>query len=89
LRQNGFEVSNTAYFVYTNGIKGDGHFDDCFNFTFKLIMYEGNDNWIEPALLEINQLLKSQVPPAATQDCKQCEYLDKALNIYYSSFSAT
>ena len=82
LRQNGFEVSNTAYFVYTNGIK-DGHFNDCLNFTTKLIPYEGNDAWIEPALLEINQLLKSQTPPAATKDCKQCEYVEKALNLFH------
>ena len=81
LRQNGFEVSNTAYFVYTNGIN-DGNFNDCLNFTTKLIPYEGNDAWIEPALLEIKELLKSQVPPATTKDCKQCEYLDKAFNLF-------
>ena len=85
LRQNGFAVSNTAYFVYTNGIKGEGHFNDRLIFTTKLIPYEGKDTWIEPALLEINELLKSQVPPAATKDCKQCEYLDKALNLFYLS----
>ena len=32
--------------------------------------------------LEINELLRSQVPPAATKDCKQCEYLDKAFNLF-------
>ena len=29
------------------------------------------DAWIEPSLLEINELFKSQVPPAATKDCTQ------------------
>ena len=80
LLENGFEVSKTAYFVYTNGIKGDGYFNDRLNFTTKLIPYEGKDTWSEPALFEINVLLKSQVAPAATKDCKQCEYLDKTLN---------
>ena len=88
LRENGFEVSNTAYFVYTNGIKGDGHFNDRLNFTTKLIPYEGNDAWIEPVLLEINELLRSQVPPVATKDCKLCEYLDKAFNLF-QAISAT
>ena len=88
LRHNGFEVSNTAYFVYTNGIKGDGHFNDRLNFTTKVISYEGNDDWIEPVLFEINELLKCQVSPGATKDCKQCEYLDKALNLYHPSVFA-
>jgi len=38
--------------------------------------------------LEINELLKFQVSPAARKDCKQCEYLDKALNLYHPSVSA-
>ena len=67
---------------------GDGHFNDRLNFTTKIIPYEGKDAWIEPALLEINELLKFQTPPAATKDCKQCEYLDKALKLYHPSVSA-
>ena len=82
LRQIGFEVPSTPYFFYANGIKGDGHFNDDLNFTTQLILFEWNDAKIEPALLEINELLKSHVPPAVTKDCKQCEYVEKALNIF-------
>jgi hypothetical protein len=86
LRQNGLAVSNTAYFVYTNAIKDECHFNNTLNFSTKIIPYVGTDNWIEPALLEINELVKSQAPPAAAIDCKQCDYLDKALNLFPAIF---
>jgi len=79
LRQNGFKVSNTGYFVYTNGLKGDAHFNNRLDFTTRVIPYEGSTAWIEPVLLEIKDLLKAEIVPSAAKDCKQCEYLEKCL----------
>jgi len=42
LRGNDLEVSNQAWFVYANGIKGDSSFDDQLVFKTKLLSYDGD-----------------------------------------------
>lgn len=77
LRGNGLEVSNQAWFVYANGIKGDGHFDDQLEFETKLISYEGNASWIEPTLDCLIECLASETAPAKSAECKFCNYVQK------------
>lgn len=82
LRRNGFEVSNTGYFVYTNGrLDLDGFFDRV-EFTTKVIPYTGDDNWIEPTLLEIKQTLESNAMPKRSPDCKYCSYVEQRVKLY-------
>lgn len=64
LRQNGFTVSNTGYFVYTNARIDMADFADKLEFRTKLIPYSGNDSWIEPTLSEMKQCLDSDDMPA-------------------------
>jgi CRISPR/Cas system-associated exonuclease Cas4 (RecB family) len=79
LRQNGFEVSSTGYFVYTNGrIDLDG-FNDRVEFITKVIPYTGKDNWIESTLISMKQCLDSEdMPPvgeaAMGGACEFCTY---------------
>ncbi|HTB49157.1 MAG TPA: PD-(D/E)XK nuclease family protein [Verrucomicrobiae bacterium] len=79
LRQNGFAVSNTGYFVYTNArIDLDG-FGDKLEFFTKVIPYTGSDAWIEPTLLKMKQCLDSNdMPPvgdaAMGGPCDFCSY---------------
>src|SRR3954471_6981713 len=59
LRQNGFQVSNTGYFVYTNGRFDLDGFADKLEFRTKVIPYTGHDSWIEPTLQKMKASLES------------------------------
>jgi hypothetical protein len=74
-RRNGFRVSNTGFFVYCNGQDAEG-FDERVMFASKLIPYVGNDEWIEPTLLDLKRCLISDSPPAPPIDCEYCGYAE-------------
>ena len=62
LRQNGFKVSDTAVFIYTNGrLELDG-FNDRLEFNTKLIEYEGDDSWVEPTIKKMKKCLEGDIP---------------------------
>ena len=73
-RQNGFKVSRTGYFVYTNGLKDRDAFNDRLEFKTILLPYEGNDSWVEPAIIKAHDCLMSDVIPEYTPDCDFCGY---------------
>lgn len=79
LRQNGFDVSNTSYFVYTNGrLDLDGFFDKV-EFRTKVIPYVGDDSWIEPTLNKMKKSMESNDMPAVGTaamggPCDYCTY---------------
>lgn len=79
LRQNGFQVNPTGYFVYTNArFDGDG-FNDRLEFVTKLIPYTGSDDWIDGVLLSMKDCLDDDdMPPvgeaAMGGDCEFCTY---------------
>jgi hypothetical protein len=74
-RRNGFRVSNTGFFVYCNGQDAES-FDERVMFAPKLIPYAGNDEWIEPTLLDLKRCLISDSPPPAPIDCEYCGYAE-------------
>lgn len=81
LRQNGFSVSDTGYFVYTNArIDVDG-FADHLEFKTKLIPYTGNDEWVEPTLHEMKACMEGDMPPVGVSAmggiCEHCDYARK------------
>lgn len=78
LRQNGFKVSNTGYFVYANGDTDKEAFDGKLEFDVKLIPYIGNDSWIEGTLLDIQKCLGSNDIPEMHKDCDYCRYRETA-----------
>ncbi len=78
LRQNGFSVSDTGYFVYANGrLDMDGFFDKV-EFRTKIIPYTGSDAWVEPTLMEIKACLENDIPEVGTAamggECEFCAY---------------
>ena len=78
LRQNGFTVSPTAYFVYANGRKDKEAFDGKLEFDVEIIPYQGNDKWVQDALIKARQCLDSDEIPAAAPDCPFCNYRQSA-----------
>ena len=62
LRQNGFDVSDTGYFVYTNGrLDLDGFFDKI-EFRTKIIPYTGSDDWVDSTIVDMKSCLESEMP---------------------------
>ena len=81
LRQNGYKVSNTGYFVYANGRKDLKAFDGKLEFNVELLDYTGNDSWVEKTLVEIKKCLDSNKIPEYTTDCDFCNYQKKIKGI--------
>ncbi len=74
LRQNGFKVSDTGYFVYANASTDEEAFDGKLIFDVTLIPYTGDGSWVEPTLLEIKECLDDERVPKAHEDCDYCRY---------------
>lgn len=74
LRQNGFDVSNTGYFVYCNGKLDREAFDGKLEFDIYVIPYEGDDGWIEKTLADIVETLESEDMPTPGKECDYCAY---------------
>ncbi|PJE59867.1 MAG: hypothetical protein COU85_01325 [Candidatus Portnoybacteria bacterium CG10_big_fil_rev_8_21_14_0_10_44_7] len=81
LRQNGFLVSNTGYFVYCNGDTDKEAFDAKLEFDVKIIPYTGKDDWVEPTLLDAKKCLDADLIPAAHPDCDFCAYTNTIRDI--------
>ncbi len=78
LRQNGFEVNDTGYFVYTNArVDLDGFYDKV-EFVTKVIPYTGNASWVDKTLLEMKKCMEGEVPAVGTAamggECDYCSY---------------
>jgi CRISPR/Cas system-associated exonuclease Cas4 (RecB family) len=75
LRQNGYQVSNTGYFVYCNGKTDKEAFDAKLEFDITLIPHTGEDSWVEKTLLAIKKCLDDDRIPLASPNCDYCAYL--------------
>jgi len=74
MRQNGFKVSDTGYFVYCNGRTDREAFDGKLEFDVTLLPYKGDDAWVEPTLIKARKCLASKKIPKAGKDCPFCQY---------------
>jgi CRISPR/Cas system-associated exonuclease Cas4 (RecB family) len=79
LRQNGFIVSDTGYFVYTNGRFDLDGFNDQLSFRTKVIPYTGKDDWVEPTLEQMKACMDNDDMPAIGTaamggPCEFCSY---------------
>lgn len=84
-RQNGFKVLPTGYFVYANARqdKEINAFDAKLDFDINLIPYTGDDSWVEPALIEMKNVLSlDTIPPVGISfgggPCEHCIYRENA-----------
>ncbi len=74
LRQKGFQVSNTGYFVYANADKAPGSFEGKLCFDVTVIRYQGNSDWVEGAVVGASECLKREVLPEVNRECEYCVY---------------
>lgn len=78
LRQNGFDVSDTGYFVYANADRDKEAFDGLLEFEVTLIPYTGNADWIDDTLLAIKDVLGAETLPPVDPSCDYCAYREAA-----------
>ncbi|MDB5225446.1 MAG: hypothetical protein JWL87_398 [Candidatus Adlerbacteria bacterium] len=78
LRQNGFTVSDTGYWVYANASQDRPSFDAKLNFDMTLIAHEGKTDWVEGVLMAIKECADSDEIPEAGADCDYCRYREAA-----------
>ena len=76
MRQNGFKVSNTGYFVYCNGQTDREAFDGKLEFDIKIIPYTGDDSWVEKEIIKARKCLMGDKIPKASPDCDYCRYVE-------------
>lgn len=77
-RQNGFEVSDTGYWVYANASKDREAFDAKLEFEVTLVPYTGSSEWVEGALMSLKACLDSSEIPAPAAECDYCRYREAA-----------
>lgn len=82
LRGNGFNVSDTGYFVYVNGRKDKEAFDGKLEFDVNLIAYKGKDKWVEEVILDIKKCLDGDDIPENNPECEYCKYRTDAGNAF-------
>jgi len=83
LRQNGFKVNKTAYFVYANGDTDKPAFGNKLEFETRLIPYKGDDSWVEPTLKKIKKCLDSNKIPKSDPDCDSCAYREAVASVMF------
>ncbi len=74
LRQNGFTVSDTGYFVYANARFDKEAFDGQLEFEVTLIPCEGSTDWIEETLPRVKACLENDAIPEPGAKCEFCPY---------------
>ncbi|MBU1075946.1 MAG: PD-(D/E)XK nuclease family protein [Spirochaetes bacterium] len=78
LRNNGFKVSDTGYFVYCNGRTDAEKFDGKLEFDLTIIGHKGSDGWVEDTVRAIRACLDGDVIPPAAETCDYCAYREAA-----------
>ncbi len=78
LRNNGFKVSDTGYFIYANGRTDLEAFNEKLEFSMQLIRYEGNAAWVDASIRALHNCLINDNIPQSNPDCKFCNYRDAA-----------
>ena len=77
LRQNGFPVADTGYFVYCNGRKDRSRFGGVLEFDIKVIPYTGDPAWVPGTLRDIKACLEGEILPDYTETCEFCKVQKK------------
>lgn len=88
-RFSGYTVSKTGYFLYVNGSKEGGFYENNSNgvmrFSTTIIPYEGDDSWVSSAVdSAINCLLDDRMPESGNE-CDNCRYYHQRKTIHQQS----
>lgn len=93
LRQNGFTVSDTGYFVYANGqAEADGFFDKV-EFKTIVISHTGSSDWVDKTVIDAKACIESDIPAVGSSimggECEHCAYARKRTELTLSYLQQT
>ena len=79
LKQNGFSVSDTGYFVYATGSWAHEKFDNILKFETHVFPHTGTSDWVEGVVQDMKACLEGEeMPPVGVAamggPCEHCEY---------------
>lgn len=79
LRQNGFKVSDTGYFVYATGTKDREGFNNRVDFETFVFPHLGDSSWVDQTLIDMKKCMDDEKMPdtgsaAMGGPCDYCEY---------------
>ncbi len=78
LKQNGFDVSDTGYFVYATGRKDRDGFNNVVEFETHVFPHTGNSDWVDDTLIRMKKCLEGPIPEVGVAamggPCEHCEY---------------
>ncbi|MGB4800622.1 MAG: PD-(D/E)XK nuclease family protein [Candidatus Saccharimonadales bacterium] len=79
LRANGFDVSDTGYFVYATGNPGKESFDGVVEFETHVFPHTGKTDWVEQTIIAMKACMESDAMPsvgtaAMGGPCEFCTY---------------
>jgi hypothetical protein len=77
LRQLGYQVSNTGYWLYETARNNADEFNQKLDFDARLIAYEGNTDWVESTLHQIKDALDDDGLPWSASSCEVCKFFDE------------
>ena len=80
-RKNSFEVSDTAYLVYFNGLKNEPMFEKTLKFELHVVKLECKDDWVEAKIIEAKKLYDKDEMPSGSKNCGTCQYLKKRWHV--------
>jgi hypothetical protein len=75
VRQQGLEVGDRGWFVYTNGDAKAGQFGNKLGFRTALVPYDGDDAWVLDAFRRAVALVGQAAAPAPGPECDYCAYV--------------
>ena len=80
LRQNGFKVSPTGYFVFARVNKTDGFGMGAAALAFDMFVepQEGDDSWVDGGLKSARKVFDSDAAPQPSGSCEYCAYTKAA-----------
>lgn len=79
LKQNGFDVSDTGYFVYATGTTDRDGFNNVVDFETFVFPHHGNSDWVEQTIIDMKKVMDSdKMPPVGVSamggECEHCAY---------------
>lgn len=79
LRQNGFKVSDTGYFVYATGRQDLDGFYNRIEFQTYIFPHHGKANWVEKTIIAMKECMdRDEMPPIGSAamggPCEHCTY---------------
>lgn len=60
--------------MYCTGRNTGERFDARIDFDIHIFPYVGKDDWVEPTLKKLKEVLDSDIVPTQSDDCDYCRY---------------